>query len=171
METSSARNHHLSMATNIIAAKARMAEYMEIYLGTDACLTSIAAQESEESSALDDIPAKVDNIVGKITEEASKPTGEDESHKQEGTAADFNKGQISERDVAISTSESIQEETSKSSEDNVKDAEKLNEEENPAEIIKEGNINHLSLENIQEDATETLKHPEREAEKSKEEVG
>ncbi|XP_024029532.1 titin isoform X3 [Morus notabilis] len=127
-----------------------------------------STQESEESSALDDIPAKVDNTVGKITEEASKPTGEDESHKQEGTAADFNKGQISERDVAISTSESIQEETSKSSEDNVKDAEKLNEEESPAEIIKEGNINDLSLENIQEYVTETLKHPEREAEKSKE---
>ncbi|GMN42571.1 hypothetical protein TIFTF001_011789 [Ficus carica] len=130
-----------------------------------------SSQESEECSTLDDVPAEVDSTVREIPEEeAPKPIGEDETHKKESVVADFNQEKISERDVAFSTPESVQEGTSKSSEDNVKDEKKLNEEESPAEIIKEGNTTNLSLEDIQKDATETLKDHEHEAEKSKEEV-
>lgn len=144
---------------------------MDIYMGSDARLTFIAGQESEESSTLDDVPAEVDSTVREIPkEEAPKPIGEDETQKKESVVADFNDEKISERDVAFSTPESVQEETSKSSKDNVKDEEKLNEEESPAEMIKEGNTTNLSLEDIPKDATETLKDHEHEAEKSKEEV-
>lgn len=87
-----------------------------------------------------------------------KPRGEDECHQQ-----------IVGEEVAFSAPEPIQEETSKTSQDNIKEAQKINEE-STAEITKEGNINDLSQENIQEDVIEVLEDHENEVEKSKKEV-
>lgn len=103
-------------------------------------------------------------------EEALKLRGKDEGQTQESTEENVEKEQIIERDVTLSTMESVQEETSKSSQENIKDAENLNEEESTVDIIKEGKLDYLSPENTLKDSTKTGEDRENEGEKSREEV-
>ncbi|PON84255.1 hypothetical protein TorRG33x02_200090 [Trema orientale] len=136
------------------------------------------SRETEEGLTLDDVQAH--NTVTATTddpiiqveipeEEAFKSRGEDESRKLESNEEISNEERTVE-DVKFSIPEQIQVEISKSNQDNVKDAEKLNDEESTTEIIKEGYLNALSPENIQEDAIKTLKDQENEAERPKGEI-
>ncbi|PON41574.1 hypothetical protein PanWU01x14_288460 [Parasponia andersonii] len=137
------------------------------------------SRETEEGLTLDDVQAH--NTVTATTddpilqvespeEEAFKSRGEDESRKLESNEEISNEERTVE-DVNFSIPEQIQVDISKGNQDNVKDAEKLNDEESTTEIIKEGcYLNALSPENIQEDAIKTLKDQENEAERPKGEI-
>ena len=108
-----------------------------------------------------------DNNVEILEEVASESRGEDESHGQS-AGADFDKENTTE-EVTVSNSDLIQEETSKSSQDDVKGAEKISEE-STEEVIKENNANDLSPENIQENVIEEIEHHENKVESCKEKV-
>lgn len=121
----------------------------------------------EESKYIEPNGASIENKKVEISEEeALKLRGKDESHKQESVAVNFDKEQVVGEEV-LSTAEPIQEETSKSSYDDVKDAKKI-VEESILEITKEGSIKDFSPENTEEEAIESLKDKETDVENSEE---
>ncbi|XP_062106929.1 uncharacterized protein LOC133818205 [Humulus lupulus] len=133
------------------------------------------SHETEEGSMLDDtkvhdtVRDMADNpiIQAEIPEDkALTSRDEDESQKLE-SKGNSDKEQIVE-DVKFSIPEPIQWETSENNQNTVKDAEELNEEEYPTEIIKEGHTTAFSPENIQETYKEY--ENENEAEMAKGEV-
>ena len=142
-------------------------------------MTYDAGHETEEGSLLADV--QVHNMVRDVDdpiiqveipeEEALKSKGEDESQRPESRGGNSNKEETVEEEVKFSILESIEGEIRANNQDNVEDAEKLNDEESTTVIINEGGINALSPESIQEEAIRTLKDHENEAERSKGEVG
>lgn len=121
----------------------------------------------EEGKYIEPNGASIENKKVEISEEeALKLRDKDESHKQESVAVNFDKEQVVGEEV-LSTAEPIQEETSKSSYDDVKDAKKI-VEESILEITKEGSIKDFSPENTEEEAIESLKDKETDIENSKE---
>lgn len=99
--------------------------------------TSSEKHEEVKSHDQDPIKASIEENKAEISEEeALKSKHEDESHRQE---AKSNKEQIIGEYATFSAVEAIQEETSNSSQDNVKDAEKLNEEESTVESLPDNN--------------------------------
>lgn len=127
-------------------------------------MTYNAGHETEQGSTSDDIQVEIPE------EETLESRGIDESQRPESIGGNSSKEQIVEEDGELSIPGSIQGEISKSNQDNIQDAEKLNEVEITTEILKEGCINAVSQENIQEDAIKMLKDDENEAERSKGEV-